>query len=281
MKIGNHRIYLGDNVEILKRCPVNFIDLTVTSPPYDNAREYKGFSWDFEALALQLYRITKKGGVVVWVVNDSTINGSESCTSFKQALFFKEDCGFNLHDTMIYKKNNYLPLNHNRYDPEFEFMFVFSKGKPKSFNPLMTKCTYFGSSKSMAIDTSGSASEDGCARRARDEKIVFKEFKYRGNVWGYDTGKHKGTKDDVWMHPATFPEKLADDHIQSWSNAGDVVLDPFMGSATTGKMAVLSGRKFIGIDIAEEYFELSRKRLERAVANKAEADARDRRKLFK
>lgn len=104
-------ITLGDCVELMKEIPDDFIDLTVTSPPYDNLRDYNNeMTWNFEKfkeVAKELFRITKPGGVVVWVVGDATIKGSETGTSFRQALFFK-DCGFNLHDTMIYKKTRTL-----------------------------------------------------------------------------------------------------------------------------------------------------------------------------
>lgn len=256
-----YKLHLGDNVTVMKDLPDSLVDLTVTSPPYDSLREYKGFSWDFETLSSELFRVTKDGGIVVWVVGDATINGSESLTSFKQAIHFVDKVGFRLHDTMIYKKNNYMPLNHNRYDPEFEYMFVFSKGKPKTFNPLMIPCKTAGEIYNHANRSSASIREKSCAVRRTDGDRVTNEFKYRGNVWGYDTGKNKGSKDDIWEHPATFPELLAHDHIVSWSNPDDVVFDPFMGSGTTGKMAVLAGRKFIGIELSEEYMWIAEKRL--------------------
>lgn len=240
--------------------PDNFIDLTITSPPYDNLREYKGYTFDFEKIAKELFRITKEGGVVVWVVGDATIKGSETGTSFRQALYFKE-IGFNLHDTMIYKKKNYLPLNHNRYDPAFEYMFVLSKGKPKTFNPILIPCKYSGYKYNYATRSSGSAKEKKGSLRARDEIKVTKTHKYKGNIWGYDVGKYKGSKDDIWDHPATFPEKLAEDHILSWSNEGDLVFDPMCGAGTTCKMAKLNNRNFIGIEISKEYCEIANERI--------------------
>ena len=263
----NLTLHLGNCIDYMGKMEPNSVDLTVTSPPYDNIRNYEDtLKWDyetFEAIAQNLYRITKDGGVVVWVVGDATVDGSETCTSFLQALYFKEDCGFNLHDTMIYQKNNYMPLNHNRYDPCFEYMFVFTKGRPKTFNPLMTECKTAGASYNYQGRSSGSTRESGAAMRKRNEEKITKSHKYRGNIWSYDTGKYKGSNDDIWEHPATFPEKLAEDHILSWSNEGDVVFDPFMGSGTTGKMALKNNRSFIGTEVVPKYFEIAEKRLEK------------------
>lgn len=258
--LESNKIYNRDCLEGMRGLPDEVIDLTVTSPPYDNLREYTGFSFNFTSIAKELYRITKDGGVVVWIVGDATVAGSETGTSFKQALFFKE-IGFNLHDTMIYQKNNYMPLNHNRYDPEFEYMFVFSKGKPKTFNPLMMPCKTAGASYNYATRSSGSTDEAKGAMRRRNQRMITKTEKYRGNIWGYDTGKHKGSKDDIWEHPATFPELLAKDHILSWSGEGDLVFDPFMGSGTTAKMAYLTKRKYLGFEISEKYCAIAENRL--------------------
>jgi site-specific DNA-methyltransferase (adenine-specific) len=237
--------------------PDNCIDLTVTSPPYDNLRTYNGFYFNFEEVAKELYRITKDGGVVVWVVNDATINGSETGTSFRQALYFKE-IGFNLHDTMIYKSEK-PPLTHNRYEQKFEYMFVFSKGKPKTFNPIMIDCKYAGS------NPMGTFRHTGKETQKAHKQSKVNEFKIKGNVWEYATGFQKTTKDKIaYQHPAIFPEQLANDHIISWSNPGDLVFDPFVGSGTTAKMALLNGRNFIGIDISDEYCEIARQRLEQA-----------------
>ena len=256
-----NKVHCADCSEFMKDIPDNSVDLVVTSPPYDNLRDYKGYTFNFEGIAKQLYRITKDGGVVVWVVGDATIKGSETGTSFKQALYFKE-IGFNLHDTMIYEKKNYMPLNHNRYDAEFEYMFILSKGKPNTFNPIMQPCKTSGASYNYATRLSATATKEiGSAMRKRNETMTTKDSKYMGNIWGYATGKNKGSKDDIWQHPATFPEKLAEDHIISWSNKGDIVLDPMCGSGTTCKMAMLNKRNFIGIEISEEYCRIANKRL--------------------
>jgi DNA modification methylase len=245
-------LYCGECAEVMAReIPDGSIDLTVTSPPYDNLRTYKGFIFDFEAIAAQLWRVTKPGGVVVWVVGDATINGSETGTSFRQALHFM-GLGFNLHDTMIYAANK-PPVTADRYEPEFEFMFVFSKGDLRVWNPL-TEATL----RPGHFIGSGLRYPNG-EFNGRAGKLRTGDQKVRGNIWTYYVGRdaNEGTGD----HPAVFPEALARDHIASWSNPGDVVLDPMMGSGTTGKMAVRAGRRFIGIDIAAEYVELARERI--------------------
>lgn len=249
---------LGNSVDVLKTLDSDSIDLTVTSPPYDNMRSYKGNVkfWNFDSfkiIAQELYRITKKGGVVVWVVNDSTQNGSETGTSFQQALYFKE-CGFNLHDTMIYAKNNPIPQNHNRYEQSFEYMFVFSKGKPKTFNPLKEptknagKTFNWGNRKTLM-------DKNQCRRDRGEDNIVCKKEKIRKNIFYYSIGGGKTG------HPAVFPLQLAVDHVLSWSNEGDTVLDCFMGSGTTGEASLRNNRNFIGIELEKEYFEMSKDRL--------------------
>jgi len=254
-----NKIYCESNLDTMKRMPDAFIDLTVTSPPYDNLRVYNGFSFDFEAVARELYRVTKHGGVVVWVVGDATINGSESGTSFKQALYFKE-IGFNLHDTMIYATDK-MPLNHNRYEQNFEYMFVLSKGKPNTFNPMLEKCQYYGNSLDRPETEKGSRSQNS-AFRTRRNTMTVKETKIKYNIWHYNSGGSHTTKDSVaFEHPAIFPERLAYDHIISWSNEGDLVYDPFMGSGTTAKAAIASNRNYIGSEISEEYCQIIKKRL--------------------
>jgi site-specific DNA-methyltransferase (adenine-specific) len=250
-----NKLYCIDNIEGMKNLPENFVDLTVTSPPYDSAREYNGFSWNFEEVANQIYRVTKKGGVVVWVVNDKVIHGSESGSSFRHALFFKE-IGFNLHDTMIYLKQNPIPLTHNRYEQYFEFMFVLTKGSPKTFNPLLENCKTSG--KYTHRRNTGRVAE--AATRNRDEITETKKTKYRGNVLSYVVGSKKG---ETGSHPAPFPEQLVEDHILSWSNPGDLVFDPFIGSGTTAKVAKLLRRNYLGFDISQEYVDEATDRVDK------------------
>ena len=233
------------------------VDLTVTSPPYDNLRKYNNsLEWNetvWKQVIDRLFLITKDGGVVVWVVSDATMNGSETGTSFKQALYFK-GVGFNLHDTMIYNRCS-MPSHSKRYSQDFEYMFIFVKGKIKTFNPIKTPCTYAGCGTSPTSRT-----KDGELRG--NGRRVIKQTKVKSNIWHYIAGLNKSTKDSyAFKHPAIFPEQLANDHIISWSNEGDIVFDPFTGSGTTGKMAKINKRNFIGIEKVPEYFKIAEKRI--------------------
>jgi site-specific DNA-methyltransferase (adenine-specific) len=239
----------------MKMLPDECIDLTVTSPPYDNLRTYKGFTWDFESVAKELYRVTKQGGVVVWIVGDATINGSETGTSFKQALYFME-CGFNLHDTMIYEKNGAGAVGSNKcYLQNFEYMFVFSKGKINTFNLIYDRENKVVGR--MKTNTNRDKFTADTGRKYRE--ITTKKMGRRFNIWKYE--QTQGHDAYSKKHPAPFPEQLAQDHIISWSNEGDVVLDPFMGSGTTAKMALLNNRHFIGFEISKEYCDIANERI--------------------
>ena len=255
-----NRIICGDNCEVMRTMPSESIDLVVTSPPYDNLRTYGGHPWDFEGVAQELWRLIKPGGVVVWVVNDATVNGSETGTSFRQALRFM-DIGFRLHDTMIWERIGSFPES-NRYHPSFEYMFIFSNGKPKTFNAICDrKNTNTGQAKLSRMERQPNG------KIVRPDRVsIVKECSARMNIWRVDAGFMKCTK-DVFSHehPAIFPEAIARDHILSWSNEGDIVLDPFSGSGTTAKMAKHNGRQYIGIEVNPEYVEISLKRLEQGV----------------
>ena len=261
-----NEIFNDDCVHGLQMIPDGSVDLTVTSPPYDALRTY-GLGnnlFDFEGLARELYRVTKTGGVVVWIVGDMVIKGSESGTSFRQALFFM-DCGFRLHDTMIYQKQGVVYPDINRYYQTFEYMFVLSKGKPKTVHLIADK------------PNKNAGALKGGTERAPNEKLRkpsalrnktgrrVKSFGVRYNIWEVKNGMGLTTKDKrAFKHPAMFPEELARDHIISWSDEGDLVLDPFMGAGTTAKMAVLTGRKYIGFELNAEYCELARRRVKEA-----------------
>ena len=257
----NCEIYNDDCINVMRQMSDKGIkvDLTVTSPPYDNLRSYEDeVSWNFDKfkeVANKLYEITADGGVVIWVVNDSVIKGSESGTSFRQALYFK-DIGFNLHDTMIFQKANYVPLTHNRYEQSFEYMFCFSKGKPKTFNPIKIPCKNAGKIESYGSGRRSLLDKNQAMRAP--EGITYmatKDTKYHPNIFTYTLGGQKTG------HPAVFPDKLAEDQIISWSNEGDLVFDPFMGSGTTGKMAVLNNRNFIGIEKVNKYYNIALERI--------------------
>lgn len=254
----------GDCLELLKEIPDGSVDLTVTSPPYDNLRTYNGNNdqWSadvWQKVIAELYRVTKDGGVVVWVVGDATIKGSETGTSFKQALHAME-CGFNLHDTMIWCKDTSPFHMSNRYYQTFEYMFVWSKGKPKTFNRIEDrKNKYAGSVVHGNLrDKDGGTKLHTCNKKGVKKKV--KDFGSRFNYWVQSTEKNS----KAFGHPAMFPEQLANDHILSWSNPDDVVLDCFMGSGTTGAMAVKNGRKFIGFELDPDYFKIAEERINQA-----------------
>jgi site-specific DNA-methyltransferase (adenine-specific) len=236
------------------------VDLTVTSCPYDNLRTYDGIidTWNFDKfkdIAKELYRVTADGGVVVWVIGDSTVKGSETGTSFRQALYFME-LGFKLHDTMIWNKGSFAFPSKGRYHQVFEYMFVFSKGAPKAFNPIKDR-------ENKYVGTRGASGRKANGERNTGKSEVREKWGQRFNIWNYPIGGGHSASDKIaFEHPAIFPEKLAEDHILSWSNEGDVVFDPFMGSGTTGKMAILNNRHFVGIELNEDYFEISKKRIE-------------------
>jgi site-specific DNA-methyltransferase (adenine-specific) len=245
-----NEIHVENCLDTMKLMPDGFVDLVLTSPPYDNLRTYNGYSFDFDSVVEQLFRVVKDGGVVVWVVGDATVNGSETGTSFRQALGFM-DAGFRLHDTMIYAKNNPIPLTHNRYEQQFEYMFIFSKGKPKTFSPKLKLNKYVGGS----IGKFYQKASDKDTSKANTDKPI-KKVSIENNIWFYSVGRNK------YKHPAPFPEQLALDHVESWSVEGDVVYDPFMGSGTTAKACVLTGRAWLGSEISDEYVEIAKKRLQ-------------------
>jgi site-specific DNA-methyltransferase (adenine-specific) len=263
-----NKTYNESCLDTMSKISDNFLDLTVTSPPYDDIRtynnniknsdEFNGYSFPFEEIARELYRVTKKGGIVVWVVNDAMSKGSESLSSFRQALYFKE-IGFLVHDTMIYRKLNPVPNAGTRYQQMFEYMFVFSKGKPKTTNISLrqrsNKCndkrTY--RKKKFVRDKNGEFSEGD---------YFIKEMVPDYNIWDFYVGGGNSTNDKIaFKHPAIFPEELAKKHIESWSNEGDLVYDPFMGSGTTSKMCILNNRNYIGSELSEEYCNIEKERL--------------------
>lgn len=251
-----NKIFNEDCLKTMSRMPNDFIDLTLTSPPYDNLRDYEDYtSFDFINIAKELYRITKNGGIVVWIVGDSVVKKSKTLTSFKQALEFKE-IGFNIHDVMIYQKNAYPFPPVNRYFQVFEYMFVLSKGTPKTANIQMQK-TITPKKKDRKSTT---RNKDGSLSLMKYEK--GKEMRKMDNIWKINTGYMCSSKDKIaFKHPAIFPEELAERHILSWSNENDLIYDPFMGSGTTAKMAILNNRKFIGSEISEEYCKIANERL--------------------
>lgn len=250
------KVYNMDCVDGLKQLDDNSIDLVVTSPPYDNLITYDGYSFDFYTIASELYRVIKDGGVVVWIVSDSTINGSETGTSFKQALYFKE-IGFNLHDTMIWKKDTASFPDSVRYSQNFEYMFIFSNGPVNTFNPIEDRKNKYTGTKIHGTyrNRNGSIVNRG----ERWCSSVVGEYGSRFNVWEIPSEKNNNSG-----HPAVFPESIAKDHIISWSNEGDIVLDPFIGSGTTASACIELNRHYIGFEISSKYFSIANERIEKS-----------------
>lgn len=243
-------IYCGECSQLMEALPDNCIDLTITSPPYGNLRSYNGFVFPFEAIARQLYRVTKQGGVVVWVVGDETKNGSESGESFRQALKFME-IGFNLHDTMIYEAMGTGAKGSNlAYWQAFEYMFIFSKDQPKTVNRIADQ-----KNKTIGLVEQGRFRHSG----DNEKPHLTNDVGIRTNIWRYNVGFMDNS--DKTDHPAPFPEALARDHILSWSSPGDLVFDPMTGSGTTLKMAKMLGRSYLGFEISSEYCDLARQRV--------------------
>lgn len=263
--IPNATLLLGDCLERMKEIPDGHVDLTVTSPPYDKLRNYESsLEWNesiWKSIISELYRVTKEGGVVVWVVGDATVNGSETGTSFKQALHAMS-CGFNLHDTMIYKKTGGGARGSKySYWQNFEYMFVLSKGKPSSINLIHDKINTTAGNRNSGVN-----GRDVNGNQRFKEVTTTAKIGRRENVWTIPAGNN--TSDDKTDHPAVFPESLANDHILSWSDEGDIVFDPFVGSGTTGKMAVLNGRKFIGVDKYPKYLNMAGDRISNSIKPK-------------
>ncbi len=251
-KIVENELYVADCVRFMNQMPDEWVDLTVTSPPYDDLRNYNGYSFDFESIAAGLWKVTKPGGVLVWVVGDR-INGGRSLSSFRQGIHF-QDIGFSMHDVMIYQKKNTPFMRSNAYTNAYEYMFVLSKGSPKTFNPLKEPTVRNG--HEMVVQNKGPD--------AKNNKVLkeLKKEKTLTNIWSYAVGFGGTTKDKIaFEHPAVFPEKLAYDHIVSWTNPGDLVFDPMCGSGTTCKSALLSNRNYIGVDMSSDYIDIARKRL--------------------
>ena len=256
-------IYSENCLRTMERMEDEFVDMTITSPPYDDLREYKGYHFPVEEIAVQLYRTTKTGGVVIWVVGDRTLNGDETLTSFSHAFAFKK-AGFRVHDTMIYVKNNPIPSDCGmRYRQAFEYMFCFSKGKPKTFNPI-TEPTKSAGQKITAFRITGkgrgNVPDEDIGREIKTERKVT-------NIFGYNVGTSSSKDKVAFQHPAIFPEQLAADQITSWSNEGDIVYDCFMGSGTTAKIAQQLGRRWLGSEVSEDYVAIANERLSKYVDN--------------
>lgn len=257
MEVSPFEIYAENCIDTMHRMPDDFLDMTITSPPYDDLREYNGYHFPVEEIAASLFHKTKPGGVVIWVVGDRTLNGSETLTSFSQALTFK-DSGFRVHDTMLYVKKNPIPSDcGKRYRQCFEYMFCFSKGQPKTFNPI-TEPTKSAGTKIKAFRITGqgrgNVPDEDIGREIKSQRKV-------SNIFAYNVGTSSSRDKIAFSHPAIFPEQLVTDQIQTWTNPGDMVYDCFMGSGTTAKVAHLLDRKWLGSEISEQYVSIAKERL--------------------
>ena len=268
LKKHRNKIIESDAIDFMDKCDNEIFDLIITSPPYDNLRNYKGYVFPFEEIAQGCFKVLKQGGVIVWVVNDATINGSETLTSFKQVIYFHE-LGLNLHDTMIFKKTNPIPqIYRKRYNNEFEYMFVLGKGKVKTHNPIKVPCLHAG--LELGSTTYKNYSKNDQKRKKLANPV--KKDKVKGNIWEYVVGKKK-EDESAKFHSAPFPFQLAVDHIKSWTNPGDLVLDPMCGSGTTCLAAKALERDFVGVEVSEEYCTQARERVSSTIFNKDMLDS--------
>lgn len=254
-------IICGDAADILKRIPSDSIDLVVTSPPYDDLRNYNGYSVDLHIVGTQLYRVLKNGGIVAMVIQDSTKNYGKSLTSFRTIVDWCDNIGFKLFETCIYHKNGTEGAWwKNRFRVDHEYMPIFLKGdKPQYFNkePLKIPSKHGGK----VMSGSGNRRTDGTTT-----PIVRREInpmKCRGTVWDYLMA---GDKNPLKRkHPAVFPDKIPFDFIQCFCPEEGVVLDPFVGCGSTAVMAKVLDRNYIGIDISKEYCDLAEERIKKDV----------------
>lgn len=259
--LETNKVYNESCITGMQKLDEESIDLVVTSPPYDDLRTYNDSSkWDFNVfkdVAAGLLRVLKPGGVIMWNVADATINGSESGSSFRQALYFME-LGLKLHDTMLYEKTGIAFAAGEksvRYSQAFEYCFILSKGKPKTVNIIMDKPNAWAGHKSWG--NARARKKDGTLETTDDKTKEIKEFGARTNIWKIkNSGGFGQSNKKAYEHPATMPEQLAHDHIITWTNPGDIVMDPFMGSGTTARMSIVTERKYIGFEIDPTYYQL-------------------------
>ena len=260
-----NQIYNEDCLETMGRMEDGLCDLILTSPPYDNLRRYGqertnhkrlkgGMSFDFESIAKEMTRVLKPGGVIMWNVQDQTINMSRTGSSMRQALYFMDECGLNFWDHLIwYKTGTPFPSPH-RYRSVWENMFIFSKGKPNTFNPILKRNKTAGQVRN--------------SRKFRDHKGDFvegfqgtpiREFGNEDNVWYIANGANKSYKNKLSVnHPAVMTDEIARRHILTWTNENDIIYDPFLGASTTTRVARDNNRQWIGSEIHTPYYELSK-----------------------
>jgi site-specific DNA-methyltransferase (adenine-specific) len=262
--IEYNKIYNESCLDTMQRLEDNSIDLVITSPPYDNMRKYgdgknyhqrlkdTGYSFEFEEIAKELTRTLKEGGVIMWNVQDQTIKGSRTGNSMRQALYFMEECGLFMHDHLIWYKTGTPFPSPYRYRNVWENMFVFSKGKPKHFDPILKRNKTGGDSRKRRRER-----DHNGELVMQEREVKIKEWGIDDNVWYVSNHFKSNDKKRIENHPAIMPEELVRRHIQSWTNEGDIVYDPFSGSGTTSKVAAEMDRTYLGSEINKEYYEAS------------------------
>ena len=262
MKLSLNETHLMNCIDGMQLMDAESVDLVVTSPPYDDLRTYNDSSkWDhevFKSVADNLARVLKTGGVIMWNVNDATVKGSETGSSFRQCLYFMDRCGLRLHDTMIYEKTGTAFASGPksvRYTQIFEYCFILSKGKPKTINLIQDKknawagYTSFGNAKTRK--------QDGTMHDPGKKSKVIREYGVRTNIWKIkNSGGFGQSSKASYKHPATMPEELARGHVLTWSDKNDLILDPFMGAGTTAQVCLEENRNFIGFEIDETYHQM-------------------------
>jgi DNA modification methylase len=260
-KLGSfviNKTHCAESSVALKKLPDNCIDIVVTSPPYDRIRDYNGFECNLHNIGEQLSRVLKDGGIIVMVIQDQTKDFGKSLTTFRTILDWCDNFNLKLFETVIYKKHGAEGAWWTkRFRVDHEYIPVFLKGKrPAYFTKEHLKIPSKHAGKTMT----------GCATRLtngstlKSKKLKINPTKCRGTIWDYvtcgDGGKLKHE------HPATFPDKIPVDFIETFCPPGGIVLDPFMGSGTTALAALNLGRNFLGFDISNEYVSLANKRVD-------------------
>jgi len=260
-QLAANKIFCGEAAEVMRSFPDESIDMVFTSPPYGTVRSYNGYKFNFQEIAIELTRILKPGGVIAWNEADTIVNGSKTLTPSKHALYFSEECGLKVHDEMIYEKNSCsFPAKRNglRYSNVYEEVFILSKGKPKSVNLICDKRNRCYGEKGFGMASQRRKNGD----LVKYERKPTPKFSPRDNIWRVFTGKGYSSKDsNASKHPAISPDLLVLDHIRTWSNEGDIILDPMAGSGTTCVMAKALKRQYVGIEISDEYCQLINERL--------------------
>jgi hypothetical protein len=257
-------ILLGDALEILSRIPAGSIPLTLFSPPYDGIRDYgKNWSLDYKTLGRLLFGATCDGGVCAVVIGDGTKDFAKSLTTFRWAVDWVDNTGWRLFECCIYSRHgNPGAWWTQRFRVDHEYILIFFKGdRLRCFD----KTALMIPSKHAGKVYSGTDRLTNGGFKKIEPKAV-NDLKCRGTIWGYATSNSEGNRTKL-EHPATFPDRLADDLIHCFSKPGDLVFDPMCGSGTTCVMAAKAKRDYLGIEINPEYHSIAMKRIQAEVTN--------------